>query len=212
LRLLLTATATIAFRHQVDRQGVRTPLKTDESKAVLPLPRSAAMMLLEHKARSPFTGPQAFVFATRTGRPLGQRNVLRALYPGAELFEHDLHGNLVVDRRGGYVLRAVKRRELWLPDFHALRHAAAMECEDAEEARDLLRHKNSNVTRAVYRAHFGNRRREQLRVRLEARHGSSIDVPGRSGAQHGASAPTGEIIPLQEIRDEARQSTAVAQP
>jgi hypothetical protein len=29
-----------------------------------------------------------------------------------------------------------------------------MDCEDAEEARDLLRHKNSNVTRAIYRGHF----------------------------------------------------------
>jgi len=28
-----------------------------------------------------------------------------------------------------------------------------MDCDDAEEARDLLRHKNSNVTRAIYRAH-----------------------------------------------------------
>ena len=44
-----------------------------------------------------------------------------------------------------------------------------MDCDDAEEARDLLRHKNSNVTRAVYRAHFGDRRRERLRARMEAR-------------------------------------------
>ncbi len=44
-----------------------------------------------------------------------------------------------------------------------------MDCLDAEEARDLLRHKNSNVTRSVYRAHFGDRRREQLRARMEAR-------------------------------------------
>ena len=90
------------------------------------------------------------------------------------LFEHDVHGGLVVDADGGFVLAKVKRRDLkrrglGLPDFHALRHGAAMDCEDAEEARDLLRHKNSNVTRAVYRAHFGDRRRELLRARLEAR-------------------------------------------
>ena len=65
--------------------------------------------------------------------------------------------------------RDVKRRELRLPDFHALRHGAAMDCDDAEEARDLLRHKNSNVTRAIYRAHFGDRRRELLRARMETR-------------------------------------------
>jgi hypothetical protein len=44
-----------------------------------------------------------------------------------------------------------------------------MDCDDAEEARDLLRHKNSNVTRAIYRAHFGDQSREQLRARMEAR-------------------------------------------
>jgi hypothetical protein len=107
--------ATIRFTHQVDRKGRRVPLKTDESKATLPLPRSAALMLLEHKARSAHVGPQAFVFATRSGRPLGQRNVLRALYLAQErardtdgrptfpeLFEHDQHGHLVVDERGRY--------------------------------------------------------------------------------------------------------------
>ena len=34
-----------------------------------------------------------------------------------------------------------------------------MDCDDAEEARDLLRDKNSVVTRTVYRAHFNDRRR-----------------------------------------------------
>jgi integrase len=135
--------ATVRFTHQVDRRGVRVQLKTDESKAVLPLPRSTAAMLLEHKARSLHTGPRAFVFATRTGRPLGQRNVLRALYRAQErardsegrptfpdLFEHDEHGHLAVDDQGDYVARRVDRRELDLPDFHATRHAAAMDCEE----------------------------------------------------------------------------------
>jgi hypothetical protein len=45
-----------------------------------------------------------------------------------------------------------------LPDFDALRHGAPMDCEDADEARDLLRHGNSNVTRAIYRAHFTDKR------------------------------------------------------
>ena len=51
-----------------------------------------------------------------------------------------------------------------------------MDCDDAEEARDLLRHKNSNVTRAIYRAHFGDRRREQLRARMESRMERSADT------------------------------------
>jgi|1186.fasta_scaffold22243_3 integrase len=176
------ATATIRFTHQVDRRGVRVPLKTEESMATLPLPRVAAWMLRRHRMRSPYSGPQAFVFATRTGRAISQRDVLRAIYRAQqrarrpdgtptfpELFEHDVRGHLVVDERGRFVLRKVKRRELGLPTFHALRHGAAMSCEDAEEARDLLRHKNSNVTRAIYRAHFDDRRREQLRARMETR-------------------------------------------
>jgi hypothetical protein len=77
--------ATISFTHQVDRRGVRVELKTEESNAVLLLPRSAAVMKLEHRALSAAqTGPHWFVFATRTGRPLGHRNVLRALYPAQE--------------------------------------------------------------------------------------------------------------------------------
>jgi integrase len=186
--------ATIRFGFQAARDGSRVKLKTEESKATLPLPRSTALMLLEHKARTPApTSPRSFVFGTRTGRPLGQRNVLRALYRAQErardpqglptfpeLFEHDERGHLVVDEHGDYLLRDVKRRELRLPDFHALRHGAAMDCADAEEARDLLRHKNSNVTRAIYRAHFGDLRRELLRARMETRMETSGDTEGRS--------------------------------
>jgi integrase len=140
-------------------------------------------MLLEHKMRCAHTGPRSFVFASKSGRPLSQRNVLRALYRAQErardangqptfpeLFEHDHGGELVVGDDGAFVPRQAPRRDLPpLPDFHALRHTAAMDCEDAEEARDLLRHRNSNVTRAIYRAHFEDRRREQLRARMEAR-------------------------------------------
>ena len=77
--------ATIRFAYQVDHQGQRVELKTEESKAMLPLPRAAALMLLEHKARAKApTGPRCYVFATRTGRPLGHRNVMRALYAAQE--------------------------------------------------------------------------------------------------------------------------------
>jgi hypothetical protein len=73
--------ATIRFTHQVDRTGRRVPLKTEESKATLPLPRPAAVMLLEHRARTRApTGAHSYVFGTRTGRPVNQRDVLRALH------------------------------------------------------------------------------------------------------------------------------------
>ena len=101
---------------------------------MLPLPRSAALMMLEHQARSLHTGPRSFVFATASGRALGQRNALRALYTAQErardedgrptfpeLFEQDDRGDLVVDDRAEYVPSALPRRELPpLPDLTAL--------------------------------------------------------------------------------------------
>ena len=150
-------------------------------------------MLRKRKLAARYSmGRRPFVFSTRTGGPISQRDVLRALYRAQErarrpdgtptfpqLFEHDARGHLVVDDAGHFVLRDVKRRDLDLPDFHALRHGAAMSCDDAEEARDLLRHKNSNVTRSIYRAHFDDRRREQLRARMESR----METSRRRGEQ-----------------------------
>jgi len=43
---------TIRFTHQLDREGERVELRTDESKATLPLPPATVRMLLEHKARA----------------------------------------------------------------------------------------------------------------------------------------------------------------
>jgi integrase len=211
-------TATIRFTHQLDRDGERVELNTEESKATLPLPRATARMLLEHKARTAApTGPRSFVFATRDGKPLGQRNVMRVLYLAQErardadgrptfpqLFEHDERGHLVVDEHGESVLGDVKRRELRLPDFHALRHGAAMDCDDAEEARDLLRHKNSNVTRAIYRAHFGDRRRELLRARMEARMETRTETSSGDQAQRRPDGSSAEVVDFREIRPEAQ--------
>jgi integrase len=194
--------ATITFTYQVTRKGVRVELKTDESKATLPLPRVAARLLLKHKARSSYSGPRAFVFASSTGRAMSQRNVLRALYRAQqrarkpngqptfpELFEHDKRGHLVVGDDGGFVRNGTPRKELRLPHFHSLRHGAAMECDDAEEACDLLRHKNSNVTRAIYR---GALRRQAPRV-AAGEVGGPARGPDRGGIWRrlGAARPMG---------------------
>ena len=94
-----------------------------------------------------------------------------------------------------------------LPDFHALRHGAAMECEDAEEARDLLRHKNSNVTRAIYRAHFSDKRRDALRARMEAR----MEAADRSTRQQTALANGAQILSLRQVSaDSGTQQSAAA--
>jgi integrase len=71
--------AEIEFAFQVDRQGNRRPCKTDGSARTVPIPHGLAMLLVAHNLRSPHSGPQSPVFATRTGRPISQRNVSRAL-------------------------------------------------------------------------------------------------------------------------------------
>jgi hypothetical protein len=97
-----------------------------------------------------------------------------------------------VNERGAYVPNRRPRRDLPpLPDFHALRHTAAMDCDDAEEARALLRHKNSNVTRVVYRAHFGDREQQALRARLEAR-----AVAPAAVEEDPAPSPRGEVVSI----------------
>jgi len=211
------AMATIRFTHQLDRSGERVELKTEESKATLPLPRATVRLLLAHKAhtKSP-TGARSYVFATRDGNPMSQRNLMRVLYKAQErardadgrptfpeLFEHDERGHLVVNEHGNYVRADVRRRDLNLPTFHALRHGAAMDCDDAEEARDLLRHKNSIVTRAIYRAHFSDRRREQLRARMEARTETRAETSGLDQRQQ----PDGEHgVDIAILRDARRAS------
>jgi len=71
--------AELTFGSQVDRKGNLRPTKTDGSARTVPIPRELAALLARHKPTARDTGPAAFVFATRTGRPLGQRNVQRAL-------------------------------------------------------------------------------------------------------------------------------------
>lgn len=71
--------AEIAFGWQVDRYGNRRPTKTDRSTRTVPIPKELAHMLVRHKLRSDYAQPTDFGFCSGTGRPLGQRNVIRAL-------------------------------------------------------------------------------------------------------------------------------------
>jgi integrase len=189
--------ATVDFKYQVSRAGRRKALKTDESLATsYPLPRSAAVMLKAHFDRSSHKRPRDFVFATASGRAISQRNVLRALYRAQErarkpdglptfpeLFE-DQHGNLIVNDRGEFVRNDVPRKALRLPTFHGIRHAAAMDCEDLEETRDMLRHKDATVTAKVYRPHMTAKRRSALRERMEARQRRRVLEADVEAAEH----------------------------
>jgi integrase len=110
---------------------------------------------VQHKPASPRSTPGDFVFASRSGRPLGQRNVLRALRRAQEL---------AVDGRGQPTfpahherderVRPRRARPGAVPTFHSFRHTAASHAiaagESAEEVSWQLGHRNSIVTRAVY--------------------------------------------------------------
>jgi len=116
----------IEFACQVDRHGNLRPTKTDGSARTIPIPRELALILIRHKEQSRHTRPEDFVFATRTGRPYGQRNVARALRraqfnakdengdPTFQLLhEVDEHGESVPVPHGA------------LPSMHGFRHTVA---------------------------------------------------------------------------------------
>jgi hypothetical protein len=75
-----------------------------------------------------------------------------------------------------------------------------MDCDGAEEARDLLRHKSSYVTRAIYRAHFDDRRRAALRARMETR----METTAGGSGDRRARRREQEVVDLQEVRGAAQ--------
>ncbi len=166
------ATARIEF--QVDRRGRRQPLKTPESRRMIELPRPLAIMLLEHKQRSASCGAVDFVFASRSGRPLGHRNVLRALRR-AQQRAIDEHGRPTfpalhpLDQHG----LSIALQPGSVPSFHSFRHTAASQAiaagESAEEVAWQLGHRNSVVTRSTYVHEIRSvERAERRRTRLAA--------------------------------------------
>lgn len=164
------AAASIAFTHQVDRHGQRAPLKTDDSEGVVLVPRAVATTLRRQRSRSVYDGPHDFVFATRTGRPLSQRNVCRALKAAQKRARTrddsptfpDLHDDTPVPRGA-------------VPSFHSFRHTAACYAlsvgDTAEEVSWMLRHKTPAVTRAIYLQEVKTaERRAKVRAKTERRH------------------------------------------
>lgn len=172
--------ATIIIRWQVDRAGHRAPTKTDRSARVVPIPRELALILARHKLAAADTDAEAFVFATATGRPLGQRNLARALRRAQAkatrpdgtptfpiLHERDEHGRRVPVLRGA------------VPSMHGFRHTVVsrglLAGESVDEIAFLLGHRSANVTRAVYVHEIADvRRRAMRRSRMVAEYGSVI--------------------------------------
>jgi integrase len=160
--------AELTFGWQVDRKGNRRPTKTDGSARTVPIPRELAVLLARHKLAARETRPDAFVFATRTGRPLGQRNVQRALRQ-AERDATDCDGRPTfpllheVDAYG----KPVKVLPGVLPSMHSFRHTVASRAlvagESIDEVAFLLGHRDATVTRTVYVREIADARRRAMR-------------------------------------------------
>jgi integrase len=162
--------ASIAFTHQIDRRGQRAPLKTDSSEGIVVIPHALALMLERHRVRSAYCGPCNFVFATRTGRPLSQRNVCRAL-KAAQVRARTRDGDPTFPVL--HLEAPVPRGAV--PSFHSFRHTAASHAlaagDTAEEVSWMLRHKTPAVTRAIYLHEVKTaERRARTRTRLDRRY------------------------------------------
>jgi hypothetical protein len=121
----------------------------------------------------------------------------RACDGATRAFEHDRRAQLVVDARGDYAPANVKRRELNLPDVPAVRNGAAMDCDDAEEARDLPRHKK-------HKRHPGGLPRPlrgSAARMLRARDGSAAEALDGERAQPQEPPRSAEIVDLQAQRE-----------
>lgn len=195
--------AEVTFDLQLARSGERLELKTEESRRTVELPKSLAVLLAEHKARSLHSQEGDFVFATRSGRAISQRNTSRELRTamrkarkadGSPTFPV-LHA---VDRDGKKLPVPPKS----LPSFHSFRHTAASEAirdgESVEEVSWQLGHRDSTVTRKVYlreirTAERSSRRREKF----EARAVSFLSAADRSQEPQTAEGAGGEVVPLR---------------
>jgi integrase len=172
----------ITFAWQVDRKGKRRPTKTDGSARTVPIPRELALILARHKLASHDTRPEAFVFATRSGRPLGQRNVARSLR-NAQQRATDKHGRPTfphlheTDADG----KPVRVPDGLVPSMHSFRHTVASRAllagESVDEVAFLLGHRDATVTRVVYVREIADaRRRHMRRSRMTAEFAGALNV------------------------------------
>ncbi len=174
--------AEIEFGWQVDRHGNRRPPKTDGSARTVPIPRELGLVLARHKRASKYCEPADFVFATRTGRPVQQRNVARALREAQER-ARDAAGTPTfpalheVDAAG----RPVRAPRGVLPSMHSFRHTVASRAllagESVDEVAFLLGHRDGTVTRTVYVRELADARRQALRrSRMAAEYADALRV------------------------------------
>ncbi len=190
--------AELTFAWQVDRKGYRRPTKTDGSARTVPIPRDLALVLERHKRGSGDVRPDAFVFATRTGRPLGQRNVARALR-AAQTRAVDEHGQptFPVLHQHDADGRPEKVPTGALPSMHSFRHTVASRAllagESVDEVAFLLGHRDATVTRTVYVREIADaRRRSMRRSRMVAEYHGVLQTALETDAGSGSTASIGQ--------------------
>lgn len=128
----------VYVQRQLQRDGTYAEPKTAKGRRIIDLPASCVAILKEHKRVQaeerllvgPDWQPGDLVFCTHRGRPLSQRNILRAY-------------KLILQRAG-------------LPDvsFHALRHTAAtlllLQGVHPKVVQERLGHSNISMTLDIY--------------------------------------------------------------
>jgi integrase len=179
--------AELTFGWQVDRHGNRRPTKTDGSARTVPIPGQLAYVLLHHRDRVGEAEPPSFVFATRTGRPLGQRNVQRALRKAqADAKDADGSPTFPILHRVDEYGKPMKVPRGSVPSMHSFRHTVASRAllagESVDEVAFLLGHRDATVTRTVYVREVADaRRRAMRRSRMVAEFDGVLEVALRSG-------------------------------
>jgi integrase len=160
--------AEIEFAFQVDQQGQRRPTKTDGSARTVPIPSELALILVRHKLASRYAQPDDFVFCTRTGGAIRQRNVCRALRT-AQRDAVDDHGRptFAVLHEKDEVGEPVRVPQGEIPPMHSFRHTVASRAllagESVDEIAFFLGHRDANVTRSVYVRELADTRRRSMR-------------------------------------------------
>jgi integrase len=192
--------ADVRIEAQVDRAGERRPLKTAESRRTVELPSSLGVALKRHQLASGVPPASAFVFATRSGRPLGQRNVLRSLRTAQER-AIDAEGRPTFPALVVAVEAKTAPPRDAAPSFHGFRHSAASLAlangESAEEVSWQLGHKNSVVTRSIYVHELRTvERSARRRARLASQYGAALGALAKpSSTKPAAKQATAEVRP-----------------
>jgi hypothetical protein len=152
----------------------------------VPIPRELALILARHKHASRDVTPEALVFAARSGRPLSQRNVARALRKAQQR---------ATDERGEPTFPVLQETATdgrpfqapagAVPSMHSFRHTVASRAllagESVDEVAFLLGHRDATVTRTIYLHEIADARRRQMRrSRMTAEYAGPYVSPCRT--------------------------------